>query len=682
MQPIKTNNLNIDFNYTNILNDFSIFKCTTADKFIEYGSLILDETITGLKAQSVVFERGRSFYSLFKGSDINTNFISSSLKNVNEGDKLSVEKINSIEGLKTIPKYLLAQLLINSLSSPQNEFLAFNNLTGSLLCFNPLHFYRRQEKILKIPAIKFRIDKWLCLQLEVKTFSNLLLLNELNLRTTLKDYPKYTISHSRQKLRRVLPNEKLNTEDVFIEKQEPNKKSTIPFLSIKDSDSFLASKMGFLYSIFNDVNKKLSDYITINFENVVPTESLRYDQKIKHLKDLRVNEILDNFNIHIVDLVNDEISKEFISDTKNSILKFSPERNISIGKRIKKDAFNFIIIHNAEYYSRYNMEDPYNSKNKKSLLYQHITIEDYKHSSKSVFNNVIKELCIKSDIQDKFLKIIDWKSFGYQNNWKFGIKKDNLFYFVEISPEGYMEFYEFENNLFNQSEYTNYCDAYEDAESDPQASTVEGIVVSDKGEINTIQKTSMYTIPDFINIGSTFEEVNTPFKIKKENFLAIFNDFCKLSNHGSLEDIKSNLNNYNSDILDRETILKLINHRTIKKGFTEYFYKRTGYLLHYYFKDALKRYELLDSNLDIKYYSLNNLAYYFVGTKGIGIQSNFPHASVIRKVVPYNSNDILFDKLLPTMNVDFVKHEDITVLPFPFKYLKEYVNLIKINQKN
>jgi hypothetical protein len=38
---------------------------------------------------------------------------------------------------------------------------------------------------------------------------------------------------------------------------------------------------------------------------------------------------------------------------------------------------------------------------------------------------------------------------------------------------------------------------------------------------------------------------------------------------------------------------------------------------------------------------------------------------------------ILFDELIETMNVDFVKHEGLTVLPFPFKYIKEY---LKINR--
>lgn len=33
----------------------------------------------------------------------------------------------------------------------------------------------------------------------------------------------------------------------------------------------------------------------------------------------------------------------------------------------------------------------------------------------------------------------------------------------------------------------------------------------------------------------------------------------------------------------------------------------------------------------------------------------------------------MFDKLLPTMNVTFVHNGQLTVLPFPFKYLREFV---------
>lgn len=249
MHPIKINSVSILFNYDKIISDFSIFKLTTSEKYIKFGSLILDEALTGLKTQSVVFERGSCFYCLYTDGTLNTNNISQKLKSVNEGENFSIEKMESIDSLKSIPQHLLAQLFLNSLAAPKNSLLAFNNLAGYLFSINSGLFVKRKsnngELILKIPSIKIRVDSALQLQLEVKTFSSLVLLKKLNLTKSINEYSKYSISHSTQKLRRVLPNEKLPASDVFIEKQELGKKTSIPFLSFENQESFSVSKWDF-----------------------------------------------------------------------------------------------------------------------------------------------------------------------------------------------------------------------------------------------------------------------------------------------------------------------------------------------------------------------------------------------------------------------------------------------------
>lgn len=87
-----------------------------------------------------------------------------------------------------------------------------------------------------------------------------------------------------------------------------------------------------------------------------------------------------------------------------------------------------------------------------------------------------------------------------------------------------------------------------------------------------------------------------------------------------------------------------------------------------------RREELLTSLLDIKLYEENGAYYYFVGTIGEGMRQKIPRAAVIRKVEGYNGADLCFDRLLPLLNVLFVHNGQLTVIPFPFKYLREYVN--------
>ena len=83
-----------------------------------------------------------------------------------------------------------------------------------------------------------------------------------------------------------------------------------------------------------------------------------------------------------------------------------------------------------------------------------------------------------------------------------------------------------------------------------------------------------------------------------------------------------------------------------------------------------KREELLQSCLDIKLYEEGGSQYYFVGTIGEGMRWNIQRASVVRKIEGYKGVPVMFEQLLPLMNVSFVRNGQLTVVPFPFKYLE------------
>lgn len=82
---------------------------------------------------------------------------------------------------------------------------------------------------------------------------------------------------------------------------------------------------------------------------------------------------------------------------------------------------------------------------------------------------------------------------------------------------------------------------------------------------------------------------------------------------------------------------------------------------------------LFDSHLNIKYFNDSyGSAYYFVGERRADIQSSFKNACHLRKVVAVEGSKLILDEILQTMNVDFVKTGQSTVIPFPFKYIREY----------
>lgn len=83
--------------------------------------------------------------------------------------------------------------------------------------------------------------------------------------------------------------------------------------------------------------------------------------------------------------------------------------------------------------------------------------------------------------------------------------------------------------------------------------------------------------------------------------------------------------------------------------------------------------ELFSSITDIKMFKKDNSIYYFAGIIGNGMGYNIKKAVNIRRIEVYNDSKELFDGLLRLMDVGFVHNRQLTVIPFPFKYLREYV---------
>lgn len=92
-------------------------------------------------------------------------------------------------------------------------------------------------------------------------------------------------------------------------------------------------------------------------------------------------------------------------------------------------------------------------------------------------------------------------------------------------------------------------------------------------------------------------------------------------------------------------------------------------------RGKIKRNELLSSVLDIKLFDYEIAKYYFVGEIGEGMRTKIVTAANIRMITSYKNSQLMFEDLLPLMNVTFVHNGQLTVIPFPFKYLREYIKM-------
>ncbi|QSS96117.1 hypothetical protein [Psychroflexus sp. ALD_RP9] len=660
MQTCKTNQLDIQLNFQQLLLDYTVVKFSASEDYIKYGALVLDEIGFKLKTKSIIFERGKSFYALFDKKYITNLDISKQLEKIEDGDKFSFKFLNAKE-LEQLDTHTLAQLIINSIATPNHKRLTFNNLTGKLYLFSPSHLKisksKEKEQIFKIVGLDFYIDPNCCLQLNVKTFSSVLLSKQMEFsKKKLKEYPKYTFVHSTNTLRRVLSTEKVKADNLFILKQTSKKgtleKSNIPFLDFSNLNEFKDSKIGILSDVLDNINEKLSKYLSFKFKEV------KANNVVRHLNTFDYSKL--NESIFLIDGIKDESSNEHLDFIKQEIESLVPNSKTKIAKKENNTSYSVKLIHNKRFYQKYEQNDPYKPSNN----IQHITFEDFKLNSKASLKAIIKELAIKNDISNNKISIIDWSKFNYTNKWIFGIKHNEEFYYLTVKPDGKFYFEKFESDLFNQNEYDELCDAF------GNDNYTEFIVKDDIGNINIIKRTNNFTIPEFELINDILTKETAKINITKDLVLKLIGEVFETE---KAQGLKSKINQI--EIWNKKNLLHCFKNRNDKKTFVEKVKQETGEVLKSYLRDK-SRYELLDSQLDIHSFRQNKSHFYFVGIKGKGIQQTISRASVIRKIDTFKNSQYLFDKLLPLMNVDFVKNGDLTVLPFPIKYLREWIKMI------
>ena len=75
---------------------------------------------------------------------------------------------------------------------------------------------------------------------------------------------------------------------------------------------------------------------------------------------------------------------------------------------------------------------------------------------------------------------------------------------------------------------------------------------------------------------------------------------------------------------------------------------------------------------DLRSFELDGEEYYICGMEGRNMAASLPSAPNARKVVPLSGGRLLTGEMLPLLCVEFVRAGQLTVKPFPIKYLREY----------
>ena len=696
---ILTNRLKIDFHIEGIKRDFVFIRLKRDKENKWWGAEELDRII-GDNYQAISVGYGKYAYAMFGKQTNNTYELLQKLKtddNFAYVSAIEVEPQAVYNGNEEcICAVTLARLLLNSLGSSRSRFkqLHFSNLTGALLKVPSLT--NNLKDVISVAEISLNHDD----TQENQFLLNVSVISYRKKISILKEYkgaelqkilkrPEYVFNSGTSSLRRWLPCERkeADAKQTYIKKGKTGTKLQTDFLNFGSKKEFDESRAGIIYQVLQSIEEHLSEYMSVKF---CPLEVKdRMELKNTLLKDKKqLHSQLHEQKINIVDRVNNEDSAYLASELKKFLISYvTNEQLITFGKDDIQEAFNFRIIHDAAFYKTMGIDDEYLASNDR-FQRQNITIESTQNFTNPVIKTLIKEQLIKRDISNRKLNLFDWHKLQLNGVWTFAAWDDeeNHVTFMEIQPNGDFEFHKIDGiDIFDWDKFDKYQDLMTDTASGKKRKNLEGIVISDTGDINQIFLTDEITIPNLSQIAGIIEEVERKFpeNLRTGKALAgLIKSFISeiwVKNDQKLVNFIDELEKLGNDEIDKNSFRKLLNTYLVKNSniaiaLRQYFLEKYQIRL-IFSKDKNNLEHLYDATLNIKYFCQTQTeAYYFVGNRRENVQYSFKDACHLRHIVAVEDSKLIFRQLLPTMDVDFVRTGQSTVIPFPFKYIREYQN--------
>lgn len=727
---MRTTKINVIKNqYNEIIKDFDIFhavydwenlKNNKSTNFYDLGG----ENRQQLNALSVAFKTDGKCLFLFSKNDsaelkiedyiANHPYILS-MKKILEDDFLDEEK--RVQYFNKDDRTLI-QLLANAIFN--SEKYSYNNIGGKLL-------YR-----IHTSNWEFSDDKGYLSFVEFKFNSEMYL--EFPLRTYKKAYFGSYVLDEEGIFRHAFPED--NDVQHYIWHSKKGAHNSINFLDMTSREKQEESKMYALAKFMLKMEERYSKYFRLEFEEIehstFTTKNLpnpNYDMTGKLLHTL-----FERKHVYILNLAEDDDRSNQIQESLIKLLT-EPEKKIccnpEIVSEIQDDCFNIVIGHEPEWYKKNNIEDPYPELHKHKIV-QFVTVENYSSELKSsspFFDKIINEMEMKASITDKYCyhvfepvqklwnfvlvnplkKRVEGKLEIYDINFfKCTLAKDRKMNFenfnysdllkhpemIDLEKESVIEFAcQLLRMKGEEGEYTGYLHYGE---------TLAGIVYSDINNKHAIIVTQAHTLPNYENITKDvlLTDKKTLIDIRKvcdciEDFkrdkidsqkydkiiqelkkLGDSSEFEKLNSTGLFKNARGDINKWKRELIDhiRQSIGILV-AKELKSSVHEELYELENVTDIQTFPVSRNVYNE-DKSVRKVITSFSFIAgrKKLYATNGV-MQLNLPVGCLIRSVIW--ENECQYEELLPMHAVEFVRNDSYyTVLPFTFKYLREYAKMI------
>ncbi|MFC6175597.1 hypothetical protein ACFQAV_02045 [Companilactobacillus huachuanensis] len=194
-----------------------------------------------------------------------------------------------------------------------------------------------------------------------------------------------------------------DTSNCWVKGGKNSKKNSITFLSLKNFEEYKKSKVGSLYTILDDFNEDMRNYVKFFLNEMPENEEIVYrlsSNKQSFLKN--AIKYFSNKEINIVDYINEDKSIQFVEILSVLLKQEFPSLGVQKSENLKS-GINISIIKNRDYYLKENLDDPYQSSSK-NVIVQNITEDNLEIKEKTdlirntIFLKILQELMVKDSI--------------------------------------------------------------------------------------------------------------------------------------------------------------------------------------------------------------------------------------------------------------------------------------------
>lgn len=623
MSRIFMNRIDIDasnIDYPSIDRQYDFYLIENHSGKFKPNARIFDESLASKNVVAVQYTSGPSFILMLKKDRMNDATVAEIIKNARD-EKNDITKKKLSVPFESYPHSLI-QIMFNGLAkSSKNENVS--NLGGKLYYFSEKSKDGRQ-----VFCVEVKILNGYTISLSGKTFT----------RTTMSTgRPEYILqANNTLKLR----SKSDGAVDFYTPYQYQDTRHQVTFLDVSGISKFESSKVGILSRLLEKFKKQYGIQLKIKEENDWEKLDVKSatTQKRDHLR--RIKNTLDGKKINIVNaIVGDDNAMSFCQKLKDVIerifidemyfLKGDRKLNFSVEVCEKEDegTLNFRIIHSKSYYENQKEKDAY--KLYPNVPVQHITIDDFPRRSRdskdgkrkkgdpeeSACIAALNDLIVKYDLianREKSISITDWNSYHYENDWKF-----YFCYEKEIETE--------EKKTVKENHYY----------------------------LMHIEPNGCFGVREICERDAEYAQYDEIFSMN--NMKAERHNRSVMDSDGNINIIQESSNFMLPSISE-------INDALRNEGISRK-------------KDDLEKY--FGACLDIYYHNSTegNDELYSVGQIGSGMNTTIERSAKIRKIIPYKNSKLFFRNVLDTMNVTFVRNGQLTIMPFPFKYIREWIEL-------